>query len=83
MAYRARVIDHQLDSFADVIRGGSVSCPDPGITLGDLAQRVAIGGWPAHLSLDASQAQRAMKGYLHDICYVDVEKIQSLASSRS
>ncbi len=65
-------------SFADVVGGKSVSCPEPGLTVRDLAQRVAIGGWPGHLSLSATQAQRAMRGYLQDICNVDVRRIDGV-----
>ncbi len=71
---------HSTDviSFADVIGGNSVSCPEPGLTVRDLAQRVAIGGWPGHLGLNATQAQRAMQGYLQDICTVDVRRIDGV-----
>lgn len=71
---------HSTDviSFADVIGGESVSCPEPGLTVRDLAQRVAIGGWPGHLGLNATQAQRAMQGYLQDICNVDVRRIDGI-----
>ena len=65
-------------SFADVVGGKSVSCPEPGLTVRDLAQRVAIGGWPGHLGLSATQAQRAMRGYLQDICNVDVRRIDGV-----
>lgn len=71
---------HSTDviSFADVIGGKSVSCPEPGLTVHDLAQRVAIGGWPGHLGLNVTQAQRAMQGYLQDICNVDVHRIDGI-----
>lgn len=71
---------HSTDviSFADVIGGMSVSCPEPGLTVRDLAQRVVIGGWPGHLGLNATQAQRAMQGYLQDICNVDVRRIDGV-----
>ena len=71
---------HSTDSisFADVVAGKSVACPDPGVTVGDLAQRVAIGGWPVHLGLNANQAQRAMQGYLQDICNVDVRHVDGV-----
>lgn len=65
-------------SFADIMAGKSVACPDPGVTVGDLAQSVAIGGWPGHLGLNANQAQRAMQGYIHDICSVDIRRIDGV-----
>jgi predicted AAA+ superfamily ATPase len=68
---------HSTDaiSFASVVEAEPVSCPDPGLTVRDLAQRVAVGGWPGHLGLNAAQAQRATRGYLQDICNVDVQRI--------
>ena len=71
---------HSTDaiSFADVIGGKPVSCPEPGLTVRDLAERVAIGGWPGHLGLNATQAQRAMQGYLKDICNVDIRRIDGI-----
>ncbi len=65
-------------SFADIMAGKSVACPDPGVTVGDLAQSVAIGGWPGRLGLNANQAQRAMQGYIHDICSVDIRRIDGV-----
>ncbi len=65
-------------SFADVIQGAYVSCPEPGLTVRDLAQLVAVGGWPGHLGLSATQAQRAMRGYLQDICNVDVRRFDGV-----
>jgi uncharacterized protein len=55
-----------------------VSCPESGLTVRDLANRIAIGGWPGHLSLNTAQAQRAMQGYLQDICNVDVRRIDGV-----
>jgi len=71
---------HSTDtvSFADIIGGRPVSCPEPGLTVRDVAERVAIGGWPGHLGLNATQAQRAMQGYLQDICHVDVQRIDGV-----
>jgi predicted AAA+ superfamily ATPase len=65
-------------SLAEVLQGNGVSCPEPGLTVRDLAELVSIGGWPGHLGLNAGQAQRAMQGYLQDICNVDVSRIDGV-----
>lgn len=65
-------------SFADILEGKPVSSPEPHLTVRDLAERLAIGGWPGHLGMSASQAQRAMQGYLQDICNVDVRRIDGI-----
>ena len=67
-----------LVSLADVLAGRSVACPEPGLTVQDLAERLAIGGWPAYLGLNSKQAQRAMRGYLGEICNVDVRRLDGI-----
>lgn len=68
----------QAISFADVLKGIPASCPEPALTVRDLAELVAIGGWPRHLGLNAAQAQRAMRGYIQDICNVDVRRLDGV-----
>ena len=65
-------------SLAAVLDGDRISAPDPGLTVADLAERIVVGGWPAHLGLSAAQAQRAMSGYIDDICRVDVQRVDGV-----
>ncbi len=65
-------------SFADILRGGSVAAPEPGITIRDIAERIVIGGWPTNLGLTASQALRALQGYVEDVCRVDVPRLDGV-----
>ncbi len=65
-------------SFADILAGGGSSSSEPGLSVRDLAERIAVGGWPAHLGLDAAQAQRVLRGYLRDICTADVRRIDGV-----
>lgn len=62
-------------SLAAVLRGDRVAAPDPGLTIQDVAERITVGGWPAHLGLSAAQSLRAMNGYIDDICRVDVQRL--------
>jgi predicted AAA+ superfamily ATPase len=65
-------------SLAAVLGGDRMSAPDPGLTVADLAERIVVGGWPAHLGLSAAQSQRAMNGYIDDICRVDVQRLDGI-----
>ena len=65
-------------SLAAVLDGDRMSAPDPGLTVADLAERIVVGGWPAHLGLSAAQSQRAMSGYIDDICRVDVQRLDGI-----
>lgn len=65
-------------SLAAVLRGDRVSAGDPGLTVRDIAERIAVGGWPAHLGLTATQALRAMSGYIDDVCRVDVQRLDGI-----
>lgn len=62
-------------SLASVLAGERVAAPDPGLTVGDLAERIVIGGWPGNLGLTPAQAMRANSGYLDDTCRVDVSRV--------
>ena len=65
-------------SLAEVLAGGDVSATDPGLTVADIAERIVIGGWPAHLGLSAARAMRAMSGYIDDVCRVDVHRLDGV-----
>jgi predicted AAA+ superfamily ATPase len=63
-------------SLRGVLAGEPVSSPEPGLSVPGIAERLVIGGWPGHLGLTSAQALRAMRGYLEDICRVDVPRIE-------
>ena len=65
-------------SLAALLRGERVAAPDPGLTVSDLAERIVVGGWPGHLGLSATQALRAMGGYIEDVCRVDVQRLDGV-----
>jgi len=64
-------------SLAAVLAGEPVAAPDPGLTVGDLAERIVVGGWPAHLGLGPTQALRAVQGYLDDVCRTDIQRLDA------
>jgi predicted AAA+ superfamily ATPase len=73
-------VGHSINtiSFAKVVAGEPASSAEPSLTVPDLADRLAIGGWPGYLRLNPMQAQRAMRGYLEDICNVDVQRLDEV-----
>lgn len=63
-------------SLGRVLAGETVAAAEPGLPVPELAERLVVGGWPGHLGLTPAQALRAMRGYLDDICRVDVPRIE-------
>ncbi|MEX2401273.1 MAG: DUF4143 domain-containing protein [Rhodothermales bacterium] len=45
------------------------------MTVRDLAEVVAMGGWPGHLYRDSKQSIRAVRDYLNEIRHVDIGRI--------
>lgn len=65
-------------SLGAILRGDGIAAGDPGLGVPELAERIAIGGWPLHLGLDARRAQRAMRGYLQEIANVDLPRLDGI-----
>lgn len=53
-------------------------CPDPGLTIEDIATRVAVGGWPSHQPRTTPQALQAMRDYLDEIRRVDIARVDNV-----
>ncbi|WP_293771945.1 DUF4143 domain-containing protein [Sporichthya sp.] len=66
-------------SLAALLAGDPARSPDTGLSIPDLARRVAIGGWPALLERSADQALRALRGYLDDVARVDLTRVDGVA----
>ena len=45
------------------------------VPIAQLAERIAVGGWPAHLGSAAAPAMRVNRGYLDDIRRTDVSRL--------
>jgi predicted AAA+ superfamily ATPase len=65
-------------SFAGVLAGDHVAAQDPGLSVPEIAERIVVGGWPAHLGLTPAQALRSMTGYIDDICRIDVRRLDGV-----
>lgn len=62
-------------SLAALLRGEAARSPDPGLSVRDLAQRIAVGGWPAFRGLGVDDSLRAVRAYLDEIRRVDVNRV--------
>jgi len=62
-------------SLADVLDASDPRCPDPGLAVADLAERIAVGGWPGHLGRTVEASLRSNRDYLDEIRRVDVARV--------
>lgn len=62
-------------SMGALLSGAFENSPDPGMNIVDIAERVATGGWPAHLGLTTKQSILAVRDYLEEIVRVDINRM--------
>lgn len=65
-------------SLADLMSGNQPACLDPGLTIQELVELIAVGGWPGHLRLTSKQALRANRDYLEEIRRVDINRVDGV-----
>jgi len=62
-------------SLRGLLAGTQPQVADPGLTVGDLAERVAVGGWPGLLGWNASQSLRFVRDYLDEVQRLDLSRV--------
>ncbi len=62
-------------SLGELLEGRLEACPDPGLTVADLAEEVARGGWPGLRRRGVPDALRAVRDYVAEIARVDVSRV--------
>jgi predicted AAA+ superfamily ATPase len=62
-------------SLAALLAGEAPICADPGLAVGDLAELVCRGGWPAQLERPVAAACRAARDYLEQVRQVDGQRL--------
>lgn len=62
-------------SLGELLEGDLNSSLDPGLTVADLADEVARGGWPGLRGRSVADALRAVRDYLAEIARVDVSRV--------
>lgn len=65
-------------SLAHLLEGERASTPDPGLAVGDLAEEIVHGGWPASRGLSAEAAQIGLRGYLDEIRNTDINNVDGV-----
>jgi predicted AAA+ superfamily ATPase len=63
-------------SLAELLDGGAPRSAAPGLTLADIAERIAVGGWPAFQTLAPREALREVASYLDEIRRADINRIE-------
>ena len=61
-------------SLKELMAGNVGKAGDPGLTREVIAERIAVGGWPAHQDLSLQSATRAARDYLKQIREVDIAR---------
>lgn len=62
-------------SLASLLAGNELTSPETKLDLPDLAERVAVGGWPGIQDLSTATALRANRDYLDEIRRLDVNTV--------
>lgn len=62
-------------SLTGLLAGEHASCPDPGLGIRDIVDRIAIGGWPSNLGSTVDSALQRNVDYLDHAREVDIPAI--------
>ncbi len=65
-------------SLADVLEGVSPGSPETGLTIPDVADAIAHGGWPGFHHLSTAQAQQGIRDYLDQIRRTDIRAVEGI-----
>lgn len=66
-------------SLQQLLGGDSAAqLPESELPLAQLAEHIAVGGWPAHLQRSVNQSLQANRDYLNEICRVDVARVDGI-----
>ena len=65
-------------SLAALFEGAKVRAADPGLTLREITERIAVGGWPALQDRPVDQALAALRGYLDETRRIDLFRLDGI-----
>lgn len=68
----------RIVSLAGLFTGTAEEGPDHGFDITTLADRIAVGGWPALVDGTPAQAMTALRGYLGDVSRVDLQQLDRI-----
>lgn len=66
-------------ALSKLLDGVAPRAADTGMTVTDLAERIAVGGWPGLLELPVPQALRAVRAYVDEIRRTDIHRVDGVA----
>jgi len=64
-------------SLAELLEGTVSASADPGLTVTDLAEEVALGGWPGLRGRGVADGLLAVRDYLDEIARVDIGRMEA------
>lgn len=62
-------------SLSQLLQGAPARAPDTGLSVRELVEKAAVGGWPGHLRYAPDQAIEAVRSYLDEIRRLDVSRV--------
>ena len=65
-------------SLGALLGGERIAAPRPDAGVEDIVDAICRGGWPRHLGMPASTAQRALEDYLTEICRTDISAVDGV-----
>ena len=66
-------------SLSALLNGRPPRASDPGMKVGDLLERIAVGGWPGLLDQGVPRALRAVRAYTEEVCRTDIQRVDGVA----
>lgn len=66
-------------SLASLLQGEPPRDLDPGTTLPQIAERIAVGGWPGFIDHPVPNALTAIRGYVDEIRRTDIQRVDNVA----
>ncbi len=60
-----------------LLSGETAQTPDPGLTVGDLAEEIARGGWPGFRDIPLEPGLQRVRDYLEEICRTDIGTVDN------
>lgn len=63
-------------SLETLLAGEAPKSADPGLTLKDITDRIAVGGWPGFQQLSVAAGTRAVASYLNEIARTDINRVK-------
>lgn len=66
-------------SLARLLAGNAARAVEPGLKIADLAERIAVGGWPGLLDRSVEQALAALRGYVGETTRIDLARVDGVA----